>query len=193
MKLHELIGNTPLVELEHISPKKSVRILGKLEGDNPGGSVKDRTAYGMIEGALQRGEIKRGDKLVEATSGNTGIALAMVAAARGYLPDGVPILKRIAATAGAEACTDGHTLTVAGRTLSRLATDRAARPLPLWQGCRALVRDEVFLLTTDVTDSFDSRYFGPVTIKNLRRRAAPVLVRGDVDSMTKGVADSDHF
>lgn len=83
MKLHELIGNTPLVELEHISPNKAVRILGKLEGDNPGGSVKDRTAYGMIQGALQRGEIKRGDKLVEATSGNTGIALAMIARVMG--------------------------------------------------------------------------------------------------------------
>lgn len=79
MKLQELIGNTPLVELEHISPKKSVRILGKLEGDNPGGSVKDRTAFGMIRGALDRGEIKPGDNLVEATSGNTGIALAMIA------------------------------------------------------------------------------------------------------------------
>lgn len=79
MKLHELIGNTPLVELENISPKKEVRILGKLEGDNPGGSVKDRTAYGMIRGALNRGEIRRGDNLVEATSGNTGIALAMIA------------------------------------------------------------------------------------------------------------------
>lgn len=79
MKLYELIGNTPLVELENISPKKEVRIFGKLEGDNPGGSVKDRTAYGMIRGALKRGEIKRGDNLVEATSGNTGIALAMIA------------------------------------------------------------------------------------------------------------------
>lgn len=79
MKLHELIGNTPLVELENISPNRQVRILGKLEGDNPGGSVKDRTAYGMIRGALERGEIKRGDNLVEATSGNTGIALAMIA------------------------------------------------------------------------------------------------------------------
>lgn len=83
MKLHELIGNTPLVDLEHISPNKAVRILGKLEGDNPGGSVKDRTAYGMIQGALQRGEIRRGDKLVEATSGNTGIALAMIARVMG--------------------------------------------------------------------------------------------------------------
>lgn len=79
MKLHELIGNTPLVELVNISPNKGVKILGKLEGDNPGGSVKDRTAYGMIKGALDRGEIKKGDKLVEATSGNTGIALAMIA------------------------------------------------------------------------------------------------------------------
>lgn len=79
MKLAELIGNTPLVELQHIPVKKSVTIYGKLEGDNPGGSVKDRAAYGMIRGALDRGAIKRGDQLVEATSGNTGIALAMIA------------------------------------------------------------------------------------------------------------------
>jgi cysteine synthase B len=79
MTLIELIGNTRLVELEHIPTNKSVKIFGKLEGDNPGGSVKDRAAYGMIKGALDRGEIKRGDKLVEATSGNTGIALAMIA------------------------------------------------------------------------------------------------------------------
>jgi cysteine synthase B len=79
MKLHELIGNTRLVELTNITPKQQVKIFGKLEGDNPGGSVKDRTAYGMIRGALERGDIKRGDRLVEATSGNTGIALAMIA------------------------------------------------------------------------------------------------------------------
>lgn len=79
MVLLELIGNTPLVELQHITKNKSVLIYGKLEGDNPGGSVKDRAAYGMIKGALDRGEIKAGDKLVEATSGNTGIALAMIA------------------------------------------------------------------------------------------------------------------
>lgn len=79
MKLIELIGNTRLVELEHIPVNKNVKIFGKLEGDNPGGSVKDRAAYGMIKGALDRGEIKPGDKLVEATSGNTGIALAMIA------------------------------------------------------------------------------------------------------------------
>src|SRR5882672_7593716 len=79
MKLSELIGNTPLVELQHIPVNKGVTLLGKLEGDNPGGSVKDRAAYGMIKGALDRGEIKRGDNLIEATSGNTGIALAMIA------------------------------------------------------------------------------------------------------------------
>lgn len=79
MKLEELIGNTPLVELQHIPVNRNVTILGKLEGNNPGGSVKDRAAYGMIKGALDRGDIKPGDKLVEATSGNTGIALAMIA------------------------------------------------------------------------------------------------------------------
>src|SRR5687767_9640648 len=79
MILANLIGNTPLVELQHIPKKKSVTILGKMEGNNPGGSVKDRAAFGMITGALERGAIKKGDRLVEATSGNTGIALAMIA------------------------------------------------------------------------------------------------------------------
>jgi cysteine synthase B len=79
MKLFELIGNTPLIELEHIPQNPKVKIFCKMEGQNPGGSVKDRAAYHMIRSALNRGEIKRGDKLVEATSGNTGIALAMVA------------------------------------------------------------------------------------------------------------------
>lgn len=79
MKLFELIGNTPLIELENIPVNPNVKIYCKLEGQNPGGSVKDRAAYYMIQSALDRGEIKRGTKLVEATSGNTGIALAMVA------------------------------------------------------------------------------------------------------------------
>lgn len=79
MILSELIGNTPLVELQHIPTKKRVTLFGKLEGNNPGGSVKDRAAYGMISAALGRGDIKKGDRLVEATSGNTGIALAMIA------------------------------------------------------------------------------------------------------------------
>lgn len=78
MKLEELIGNTPLVELQHIPVNKKVTIYGKLEGNNPGGSVKDRAAYGMISAALKRGDVRKGDRLVEATSGNTGIALAMI-------------------------------------------------------------------------------------------------------------------
>lgn len=75
----DLVGNTPLVELKKLNPNKNVTIYGKLEGNNPGGSVKDRAAYGMIKGALDRGEIKDGITLIEATSGNTGIALAMIA------------------------------------------------------------------------------------------------------------------
>ncbi len=79
MKLTELVGNTPIVELTTIWNNPKIKIFGKLEGHNPGGSVKDRAAYGMLTGALERGEIQPGDKLVEATSGNTGIALAMIA------------------------------------------------------------------------------------------------------------------
>jgi S-sulfo-L-cysteine synthase (O-acetyl-L-serine-dependent) len=79
MKLTELIGNTPLVEAVKIPTNPNVKIFCKLEGQNPGGSVKDRAAYNMIKCALDRGDIRPGDRLVEATSGNTGIALAMVA------------------------------------------------------------------------------------------------------------------
>ncbi|MBK6949118.1 MAG: cysteine synthase CysM [Haliscomenobacter sp.] len=75
----DLIGNTPMVELTKVIARPGVRVFAKLEGHNPGGSVKDRAAYGMIKGALDRGEIRPGTKLIEATSGNTGIALAMIA------------------------------------------------------------------------------------------------------------------
>lgn len=78
-RLLDLIGNTPLVELTRLNPNPEVKLLAKLEGDNPGGSVKDRTAYYMVKGAVERGELKSGMKLIEATSGNTGIALAMIA------------------------------------------------------------------------------------------------------------------
>ena len=77
--LLDLVGNTPLVELTKLHANPRVRILGKLEGNNPGGSVKDRAAKNMIESAIARGDIKAGTKLIEATSGNTGIALAMIA------------------------------------------------------------------------------------------------------------------
>ena len=78
------IGNTPLVKLQQLAGETSNTILVKLEGNNPAGSVKDRAAYSMITRAEARGDIKPGDTLIEATSGNTGIALAMVAAMRGY-------------------------------------------------------------------------------------------------------------
>ncbi|WP_405023536.1 cysteine synthase CysM [Mangrovimonas cancribranchiae] len=74
-----LIGNTPLIEVQNILKKDGVRLFLKLEGKNPGGSVKDRAAFNMISEALKRGDIKEGDTLVEATSGNTGIALAFIA------------------------------------------------------------------------------------------------------------------
>jgi cysteine synthase B len=76
-QLIDLIGNTPLVEIK--SPRPEVKIYGKLEGNNPGGSVKDRAALNMIVSAMERGEIREGSQLIEATSGNTGIALAMLA------------------------------------------------------------------------------------------------------------------
>lgn len=79
MKLQDYIGNTPLVQLQQFPSKSGVNIYAKLEGNNPGGSVKDRAAYSMINHALNTGKIKKGDHLIEATSGNTGIALAMIA------------------------------------------------------------------------------------------------------------------
>ena len=75
----DLIGNTPLVEIKRLNPNPNVTIYGKLEGDNPAGSVKDRPALNMIRSAVERGDVRPGMKLIEATSGNTGIAMAMVA------------------------------------------------------------------------------------------------------------------
>jgi len=83
-ELEDFVGNTPLVRLKHLAEGQNNTILVKLEGNNPAGSVKDRPALNMITAAEARGEIKPGDTLIEATSGNTGIALAMVAALKGY-------------------------------------------------------------------------------------------------------------
>ncbi len=82
--LSDCVGNTPLVKLSTLGKNTGATLLAKLEGNNPAGSVKDRPAFNMIYQAEQRGDIKPGDTLIEATSGNTGIALAMVAAMRGY-------------------------------------------------------------------------------------------------------------
>jgi cysteine synthase B len=82
--IDQCVGDTPLVRLQRLNPNPSNTILAKLEGNNPAGSVKDRAALNMITEAEQRGEISPGDTLIEATSGNTGIALAMIAAIKGY-------------------------------------------------------------------------------------------------------------
>lgn len=97
--INDFVGNTPLVKLQRMTGNSSNTILLKLEGNNPAGSVKDRPAYSMITRAEARGDIKPGDTLIEATSGNTGIALAMVAAMRGYkmilvMPDNQSIERR---------------------------------------------------------------------------------------------------
>jgi [CysO sulfur-carrier protein]-thiocarboxylate-dependent cysteine synthase len=95
----DLIGNTPLVEVSELSPNRRVRILAKLEGQNPGGSVKDRAAKWMIDEAEKDGSLQPGQTILESSSGNTGIALAMIAKRRGYpfkvvLPDNVSVERR---------------------------------------------------------------------------------------------------
>lgn len=97
--LESFVGNTPLVRLQRLPGATSNLVLGKLEGNNPAGSVKDRPALSMIKHAEARGEIKPGDTLIEATSGNTGIALAMAAAIKGYrmiliMPESMSIERR---------------------------------------------------------------------------------------------------
>jgi cysteine synthase B len=106
--IEAFVGNTPLVRLQRLPGQNSNTILAKLEGNNPAGSVKDRPALSMIQHAEARGEIKPGDRLIEATSGNTGIALAMAAAIKGYritliMPDNMSAERRASMKAyGAE-------------------------------------------------------------------------------------------
>ena len=108
LTLENFVGNTPLVCLQRLPGTTSNRVLAKLEGNNPAGSVKDRPALSMIVEAERRGEIKPGDHLIEATSGNTGIALAMVAAMKGYrmkliMPENMSLERRASMQAfGAE-------------------------------------------------------------------------------------------
>lgn len=95
----ELIGDTPLVDVSELSPNPRVAILVKLEGQNPGGSVKDRAALAMVEEAEKDGSLRPGQRIIESSSGNTGIALAMIARVKGYpvtivLPENVSVEDR---------------------------------------------------------------------------------------------------
>src|SRR3954454_16050128 len=95
----DLIGNTPLVDVSSLSPNPRARVLAKLEGQNPGGSVKDRAAKAMIEEAEKAGQLRPGQTIIESSSGNTGIALAMIARVKGYqlkvvLPENVSLERR---------------------------------------------------------------------------------------------------
>jgi cysteine synthase B len=123
--LEHTIGNTPLVKLQRLGPDNGSEIWVKLEGNNPAGSVKDRAALSMIVEAEKRGEIQPGDVLIEATSGNTGIALAMIAALKGYrmkllMPDNMSQERRAAMRLRRRA-DSGH---------QRAGDGRGARPGP---------------------------------------------------------------
>ncbi len=108
MSILNAVGNTPLVELANLNGNPRVKVLAKLEGNNPGGSVKDRPAYYMIKNAEESGELTRGKTIIEPTSGNMGIALAMIGAAKGYrvklfMPECVSVERHLVLTAfGAE-------------------------------------------------------------------------------------------
>ncbi len=124
--IEDTVGNTPLVQLKRLSERTRNVVLCKLEGDNPAGSVKDRPALSMVRRAEERGEIKSGDVLIEPTSGNTGIALAMAAAMRGYkmvliMPEHLSVERRQAMRAyGAEIIlTDRHGGMEAARDLAQ--------------------------------------------------------------------------
>ena len=132
--IEDTVGNTPLVQLQRLPGSTSNVLLAKLEGNNPAGSVKDRPALSMVVEAEKRGQIKPGDTLIEATSGNTGIALAMAAAIRGYrmlliMPEDLSVERAQTMKAfGAELI-----LTPPWTCKSWLtsATNAAATPLPL--------------------------------------------------------------
>jgi cysteine synthase A len=116
----QLIGRTPMLRLRRVGPPEGAEVCGKLESQNPGGSIKDRPALAMLQAAEARGQLKRGDTIIEATSGNTGISLAMLAAVRGYrcvlvMPDDASITrKQLLKSYGAEVVLTNAALGMAG-------------------------------------------------------------------------------
>jgi cysteine synthase len=133
-RLVELIGNTPLVEMPSLSPRPGIRLFAKLEGQNPSGSLKDRIALYMVERAEERGDLRPGMTLLEATSGNTGVSLSMIARIKGYptkivMPDSVSIERTLVMRAfGAEVIhTDGAKYTDGAIDLAqRMADDNGS-------------------------------------------------------------------
>ncbi|SKA37459.1 S26 family signal peptidase [Consotaella salsifontis] len=122
--------------------------------------------------------LKTGD-LVAATPPER---LARFMADRGYLPCGVPLIKHVLGLPGQNVCRNGRSVRLDDKTVGEaLDRDRMGRPLPVWQGCRRIVKDEVFLMNTSVRDSFDGRYFGPLPARTVIGRAIPIATDADGD------------
>lgn len=205
--LAQTIGNTPLVECTRINPNSSNRIFAKLEGNNPGGSVKDRAAYSMFTQAEVRSDIKPGDTIIEATSGNTGIALAMMAAIKGYhmiliMPDDMSEERRLSMSAygaeiisivgdGMEAARDlademqqqgkGIVLDQFNNQDNALAHYRTTGP-ELWQQTNGTITHFVASMGTTGTISGTSRY-----LKEQNSAIRTIGLQPDADSRIPGI------
>jgi conjugative transfer signal peptidase TraF len=106
--------------------------------------------------------------------------LARFVTGRGYLPAGIPLLKRVVGLPGQTVCRIHRTITVDGVEIgAALETDRLGRPMPVWQGCRRIAADEVFLMNRDVENSLDGRYFGPIPVSSIRGAAMPLWTDGE--------------
>ncbi len=144
MGVLDSIGNTPLVKLETLNANPRVTVFAKLEGNNPGGSVKDRIAFYMIRGAEETGRIRKGDTILEATSGNTGIGLAMAGAALGYkvvlvMPECVSLERRkILEAFGAELILSPG---------NRAPTERSSSPGRYWRTLRTGISCRISSIT----------------------------------------------
>jgi len=169
MSILSAIGNTPLIELNNLNNKKpKVRILGKLEGSNPGGSVKDRPAYWMVKKAEESGRLNKGKIILEPTSGNTGIALAMIGAAKGY---------RV------KLCMPECVSTERQRILEALSAEVVLTPAS--QGTDGAIRKAHQLLDTE-----SDKYYMPNQFENESNVLAHYETTGpEVFSQTKGEID----